>query len=343
MSTVVLVARLVLVGVFALAGVTKLMNLAGSREAVEGFGVPPGLARSIGTVLPFAELAVAAALLPTASARWGGVGAAVLLAGFSAAVARALRQGLAPDCNCFGQVASEPVSARTLMRNGGLAVLALLVAIAGPGSGLSSWTTSRSAADVLAAIATVTAAVLATVVYARRSATIQATDGVISVGGDNSALIEGTPAPEFALSDLDGTRVSLGTLLARGRPVVLVFASPICPPCRQLLPHLGRWNRVIGGDVTLVVVESACQPHDVSDEMRAALSGLIALTEPRRELAEAYGAPATPCAISLTADGLISSAPMPGSGQVERLIRRVLDTATAQPAVSQTTTIVAPA
>jgi uncharacterized membrane protein YphA (DoxX/SURF4 family)/thiol-disulfide isomerase/thioredoxin len=342
MTSVVLIARIVLVGVFALAGVTKLMNLAGSREAVEGFGVPPRLARSIGSALPFAEIAVAVALLPTASARWAAIGAALLLAGFSAGVARALSQGLAPDCNCFGQVASEPVSARTLVRNGVLAALALLIAIAGPGSALSSWTTSRSAADILAALATVTAAVLATVLYARRGATIQSAGGVVPIGG-GGALIEGTPAPEFELPGLDGAPVSLQTLLGRGRPVVLVFASPICPPCRSLLPHLGRWNRVIGNDVTLVVIESACQTGDVSDEMRSALSGLIALTEPGRQLAEVYGAPATPCAISLTADGRISSAPMPGTGQVERLIRRVLDTAAAEPQVSQTATIVSPA
>jgi peroxiredoxin len=334
---------MVLVGVFALAGVAKLMNLAGSREAVEGFGVPPRLARSIGTALPFAEIAVAVALLPTASARWGAIGAAVLLAAFSAGVARALGQGLAPDCNCFGQVASEPVSARTLVRNGILAALALLIAIAGPGSPLSSWTTSRSAADILAALATVTAAVLATVVFARRGATIQAADGTISIAAGSRALVEGTPAPDFELPGLDGAPVSLHTLLERGRPLVLVFASPICPPCRSLLPHLGRWNRVIGNDVTLVVIESACQTSEVSDEMRSALSGLIALTEPERHVAEAYGAPATPCAISLTSDGRISSAPMPGSGQVERLIRRVLDTAPAEPTVSQTASIVSPA
>jgi len=185
--------------------------------------------------------------------------------------------------------------------------------------------------------------VLATVVYARRGATIQTADGTISIGAGSGALIEGTPAPEFELPGLDGARVSLRGLLERGRPVVVVFASPICPPCRSLLPHLGRWNRVIGNDVTLVVVESACHAHDVSDEMRGALSGLIAVTEPGRELAEAYGAAATPCAISLTADGRISSAPMPGSGQVERLIRRVLDTAAARPGAGPTATIVAPA
>ncbi|MGH2871650.1 MAG: MauE/DoxX family redox-associated membrane protein [Solirubrobacteraceae bacterium] len=342
MTTVVLVVRLVLVGVFALAGVSKLANLAASRDAVEGFGVPPRLARTVGTAIPFVELAVAVALLPTPSARWGAIGAAVLLAAFSAGIAGALRQGLAPDCNCFGQVASAPVSAKTLLRNGILAALALFAAIAGPGAALSTWTTNRSAADILAALATVTAATLTTVVYARRGGTVHSAQGARSASLAE-ALSEGTSAPEFELPGLRGERVSLREFLARSRPIVMIFASPLCPPCKSLLPHLARWNKAIGDDVTLVVVESGWHEHDLPDEQRTALGELITLTEPDRRLAEAYGAAATPCAVPVTPDGLISSAPMPGSSQVERLIRRVLETAAAEPRAGQAATIVAPA
>jgi thiol-disulfide isomerase/thioredoxin len=143
---------------------------------------------------------------------------------------------------------------------------------------------------------------------------------------DQDILPEGVPAPEFELAGLDGKRVSLRQLLSRARPVILIFASPTCAPCLSLLPHLARWNRVIGNDVTLVVIESTWSGHDLPDEQRAALNGLITLVEPKRRLAEAYGAAATPCAIALTADGLVSSGPMPGSGMVERLIRTVLET-----------------
>lgn len=68
MELALLAARLALVALFATAGLAKLADLDGSRRAVADFGV---LARFLGTLLPALELAVAAALLPDRSARWG--------------------------------------------------------------------------------------------------------------------------------------------------------------------------------------------------------------------------------------------------------------------------------
>src|ERR1700735_5519309 len=75
MHTALLVLRLLLTSLCALAAVTKLADLRGSREAVAGFGVPEALAAPLGTLLPLAELAVALALLPGATARLGAPGA----------------------------------------------------------------------------------------------------------------------------------------------------------------------------------------------------------------------------------------------------------------------------
>lgn len=325
MDTIVLVVRMALAGVFALAGAAKLLDLSGSREAVEGFGVPRGLVPIVGTGLPLAELAVAAAVLPTPSARWAAIAAVLLLVAFSAGVARVLRQGVELDCNCFGQVASEPVSAKTLLRNVVLGGLAVFAAIVGPGASLSSWTTNTGAANLLAALATATVIVLAAVLLARRGAAIAAAGAPTRID-DADMLQQGTRGPDFTLPTLEGTKVSLEQLLAKERPVVLVFASPVCSPCVGLLPHLARWNTVISNDVTLVVVESGWQDHQLSDTERQSLGGLITVTEPRRDLASAYKAPGTPCAISLTPGGLVSSPPMPGANQVERLIRQVLET-----------------
>ena len=80
LSGLVLGVRLVLAAVFAVAGVAKLLDAAGSRGALEGFGVPRGAARLAGTVLPVAELAIAAGLLVPASAWWSALAAAGLLA-----------------------------------------------------------------------------------------------------------------------------------------------------------------------------------------------------------------------------------------------------------------------
>jgi hypothetical protein len=64
--------------------------------------VPRLLAAPLGVLVPLAELAVAVALLPAATARWAAVGALVLLTVFTMGVVNALLRGREPDCHCFG-------------------------------------------------------------------------------------------------------------------------------------------------------------------------------------------------------------------------------------------------
>ncbi|MEO8970985.1 MAG: MauE/DoxX family redox-associated membrane protein, partial [Ktedonobacteraceae bacterium] len=93
MSILLLVARLLLAVVFVVSGLAKIADLKGSQKAVEGFGVPSLLAVPLGTILPFAELAVAVALIPTASALYGAIGAAVLLVVFIIGISANLSVG----------------------------------------------------------------------------------------------------------------------------------------------------------------------------------------------------------------------------------------------------------
>jgi len=74
MSIVLLIARLLLAVVFVVAGISKLADREGSRQAMTNFGIPAALAASFGLLLPLVELAVAAALLPGATAWWGPSG-----------------------------------------------------------------------------------------------------------------------------------------------------------------------------------------------------------------------------------------------------------------------------
>lgn len=86
---------------------------------MEAFGMGPRLAPVGARLLPIAELAVSAALIPAATARLGAVAAIALLMIFSVAIARTLRAGSAPDCNCFGGLTQTEVGRGTLIRNFG--------------------------------------------------------------------------------------------------------------------------------------------------------------------------------------------------------------------------------
>ncbi len=156
MGAVLLVCRLLLAGVFVLAGGAKLGDLAGSRRAVVGFGVPERFAAAVGVMVPVAEVAVGVALLPVASARFGSLGAALLLVCFSAGIVNALAHGRSPDCHCFGQVHSAPAGWRTLARNLALLGVAGFVVIAGwdnAGVSATRWVTEVSAAWLVGIVA----------------------------------------------------------------------------------------------------------------------------------------------------------------------------------------------
>src|ERR671938_1135868 len=147
-----LIARLLLTLVFALAGAAKLADHKGSRQAIADFGLPPSLAPPLGILLPLGELAVAAALIPTATAWWGAIGALALLTLFIVGIGTNLARGRRPDCHCFGQLHSSPAGWNTLLRNGVLAAVAAFVVWEGKeGAGPSavSWLGTLSAAQLV--------------------------------------------------------------------------------------------------------------------------------------------------------------------------------------------------
>jgi methylamine utilization protein MauE len=136
--------------VFAVAGVAKVLDRDGARRAVAGFGVPRPLAGPVVAVLPVAEMAVAVALVDARSAVPGAVAAIALLVLFMAGIAIALARGRHPDCRCFGALHSAAVGRKTIARDAALAAGALLVAVKGPGTGVSHWASNVSAFDWLA-------------------------------------------------------------------------------------------------------------------------------------------------------------------------------------------------
>src|SRR5688572_24500982 len=117
-------ARSLLAVVLVVAGVAKLLDRGGSRQALEDFGVPAPASRPLALLLPLSELAVAVALVFSASAFWGGVGALSLLLAFIVGIGANLARGRTPNCHCFGQLSSSPAGRTTLVRNVALAIAA---------------------------------------------------------------------------------------------------------------------------------------------------------------------------------------------------------------------------
>jgi len=326
---VILAARLILFGVFTVAGLAKLRDRAGAREAARGFGAPAW----IGGVLPFAELATAGMLLPSTTAVAGAIAAAALLAAFCAAIARAMARGEAPDCHCFGALHSEPAGARTLARNVALLAVAASAIAAGPGPSAVAWVAElRGTALALAIVSAVAAVAIAAqsaflLALLRQNGRILKRLDALESGAEPPAwddagagLPVGLPAPAFELPGLDGVPVSLDQLRKPGRPVLLLFTDPACGPCNALLPEAGRWQRE--RDLTVAVVSRGGAEANRAKAQEHGIARLLLQEE--REVATAYACPATPTAVLVDAAGRIAQPAAPGA----EAIRALLETTT---------------
>lgn len=325
-----LVCRLVLAGVFALAGLTKLADTDRTREMLAGFGLRRGLLGVMALALPLAELAVATALVVPPAAFGGALAAAALLTLFTGAIALNLAKGRHPDCNCFGQIGSAPIGPATLLRNAVLTGMAMVVVAAGPGAA-AIWRLDRyfgvSPLAALAVVGAVLALLLLLLIAAAQMRILHSLSRiqpgtaagatVRELPGDSRGLPEGSLAPSFGLSDTRGAFVTLEQLLAPGRRVILLFVKPDCPPCVAMADEVDRWQSSHAGLLDIV---------RISDGVAAVEH--YALLQVRGELAQAYDCWGTPCAVLVNPDGRIGSAAAQGAAAIRALVRRTVVAAT---------------
>jgi uncharacterized membrane protein YphA (DoxX/SURF4 family) len=125
-----IVVRVALAAVFAVAGVAKLRDPQGAQATVGGVGVPKSLRASTAFALSVVELGVAALLvLPGLDVVGAGI-AVALLTVFLVALGVQKARGREVPCACFGQIAVTPAGVPTLVRNAVLLAAALLVILA---------------------------------------------------------------------------------------------------------------------------------------------------------------------------------------------------------------------
>jgi peroxiredoxin len=333
MTDAVGVARLVLVAVFAVAGWAKLSDRGGTRRAVREFGLPDALATPVTFLLPLGELVVAALLLFSGTAVIGAIGAAVLLGLFIVAIAASLARGKRPDCHCFGQVHSEPVGPATLVRNTVLiAVAALIIADGTGGTNFWDWFADLTVGGWIAVAAAVVVAVALGVLgwlvvnliaqQGRLLNRIDTLEQAVGIEPEAAAVPQGglpvgTEAPAFDLESTAGERVSLGSLLAEGNPVLLLFTTADCGPCNALMPDVGGWQEEYADTLTIAVVGGG---SGEGNRAKAAEHGIQRLLlQEGDEVGRAYAYLGTPSAVVVSTDGKIASVLVAGADAVRTL------------------------
>lgn len=337
MEILLLLIRLLLAGVFGIAGLAKALDRKGSEKALRDFGVPEILVPAFAIVLPLAEIGIAVGLLFISTSWYSAIGSAALLTVFTVAMLYQIAKGRNPDCHCFGQVTSTPISNVTVVRN----IVLILV---------SAFLISQGAAEQGTALVSgrddafpvVIGLVLIAILFAcfhtlvrilgrqddivRR---IEVMELVAREGGEverdeaghpHEGLPIGAHIADFEAKDLNGGKITLDGLLADGVPLLFLYVSPNCTPCAQLIPDIPEWERRLAGKARLVFISSREKKENAAKF--GEFAGAIILQN-GREVSDVLKAKWTPTAVLVSADGRVLSHPAAGDQAIRDLIEQI--------------------
>jgi peroxiredoxin/uncharacterized membrane protein YphA (DoxX/SURF4 family) len=338
MEIILLLIRLFLFGVFGLAGVAKLLDLAGSEKAVKEFGVPEPLAKPVSIALPLFEIFIAGLLLFESTSWFGAILGLLLLLAFIGGMIFQIAKGNAPDCHCFGQISSEPVGKKSVIRNIGFAILTLFLVAQGRDDQGMSLADNQSGMLQNVLILILIASAVVVIFYLKKIFEQQSQilkrvellelfsrDGVPQhrdgAGNPHEGLPIGSPFPDFELTDTGGKVISLEGLSAPGKPILFLFVSPTCEPCKALLPEFEKWRTELAEKLEVVLISQGSAKDNASKFAGAFGDGVI--LQKVREVSDAVGARWTPTALVVRPDGTIASNLAAGDTAIRELVDKV--------------------
>ena len=323
MLVLVVLLRIALSAIFGVAGITKLLDLRGTREAVKNFGAPEPTVPALAVLLPIVELSISVGLLFNISTSISALGGLLLLCLFVVAISVNLAQGRTHDCHCFGQLHSRPLGWSTLMRNVVFAVATSLVLWQALTTTVASIPLVLSNLGVAEWVLLVVAIVITAVAlgYIQRREALRK-----MAAADADETPEGLPlnteAPAFELEAYEGGRTSLTQLVNAGKPLLLIFTSPTCGPCVGLFEEIKDWQRAHSEHLTIALISKGTIKENFVNVARNGLGQVLMQKE--REVADQYQARVTPTAVLVDTDGRIASKLAAGADEIRSLLQTVV-------------------
>lgn len=121
-------------------------------------------------------------------------------------------------------------------------------------------------------------------------------------GVSRDGLERGAVAPDFTLADQTGNVHRLAAY--RGRPVMLLFGSPHCSPCRILLPQLHDWAKA-HRDVAVLWLNAASPEESLKFVSETGATIPIVPFAPEDNLMDSYKVRVTPFMFMLDENGVV--------------------------------------
>ncbi|MCH8025921.1 MAG: redoxin domain-containing protein [Chloroflexi bacterium] len=142
------------------------------------------------------------------------------------------------------------------------------------------------------------------------------------VAGDGLDI--GTRAPDFALSNLAGEPVSLATF--GGLPLLLVFGSPSCEPCKGLIPDLNVFSNEHREELQVLFLSHSEADATARFAREYGIQVPVA-SVPNDGVATAYKARVTPFAFFIDGEGVIQAKGLANNREhLEMLVRSGTET-----------------
>jgi hypothetical protein len=142
---------------------------------------------------------------------------------------------------------------------------------------------------------------------------------ISSAGTPVVGLSVGVQAPRFVLQSMDGSRVTLETLLESAIPLLLLFHDPEWGLSNQLLHRVIRWQVEYRENIRIAVVNSG---RPIVDGMKSGTIDLLLQTD--TDVLATYNLRGVPCAVLINPDGTIGSLPAPGIEAISVLVYRTV-------------------
>jgi peroxiredoxin len=125
-------------------------------------------------------------------------------------------------------------------------------------------------------------------------------------GKSRRAMLEpGTTAPSFQLTSLDGTRLALQTVLAKG-PALLAFFKIGCPVCQLTFPFLERMAKNDAVQILGISQDDARGTEEFNHRFGVTFPTLLDESKRGYAVSNEYGISSVPTVFVVETDGSIS-------------------------------------
>lgn len=140
---------------------------------------------------------------------------------------------------------------------------------------------------------------------------------------ESAKPVEGFPAPNFSLPDLNGKKVVLKRVTSRNKITVINFWATWCPPCRAEIPELKKFYRKYSGKgVEILAVSSQEQPRTVKSFAQKNGMNFTVLTDTSGKTGDLYQVISLPNTFIVDRRGIIRAV-IKGGTTLTELDRKV--------------------